>query len=417
MADEIKMGVDIYDPYQHPEEWTPEMYKKLEQARDIIEEWWLPNRRQLDKLGGVMAMTEMSDVYYGMHKQIIKDGFYGRVIPKEYGGPGWNSMQCGLLSAEITKIAFTPRMDDAFFTGEPAVQLLLKWTPDEKTKREYLKRILDGGFCTLWATDPESGVDMGAMRGTAVKEGDYYLLNGPKWWMAMCSPGPVGLQWHLVLLKTDTTKRTSGLTMFIVNDDEPGIIRGREGDLMGARWGCARYELLLKDLKVHKSRLAAPEGKGLFSLVDAMNKHMGNQAFQAVGTQEAAIKIVTEYTSSTIRWDHPLIEYQGVHFPIADMWVNAEASRAIAAKANKLYDEGDVNALHGKWAILAFRMAAPAALEACIKAMELMGARGIEREEGWPLELMYRDSMIFQLYRTPNVDRKFLASYLMRKRL
>ena len=91
MADEIKMGVDIYDPYQHPEEWTPEMYKKLEQARDIVEEWWLPNRRQLDRLGGVMAMTEMSDVYYGMHKQIIRDGFYGRTIPKEYGGPGWSS--------------------------------------------------------------------------------------------------------------------------------------------------------------------------------------------------------------------------------------------------------------------------------------------------------------------------------------
>jgi len=417
VADEMKMAVDIYDPYQHPEEWTPEMYKKLEQARDIVEEWWLPNRRQLDRLGGVMAMTEMSDVYYGMHKQIIKDGFYGSVIPKEYGGPGWNSMQAGLLSAEITKLAYTPRMDDAFFNGEPAVRMLLKWTPDENTKREYLKRILDGGFCTLWATDPESGVDMGAMRGTAVKNGDYYLLNGPKWWMAMCSPGPVGLQWHLVLLKTDTTKRTSGLTMFIVNDDEPGIIRGREGDLMGARWGCARYELLLKDLKVHKNRLAAPEGKGLFALVDAMNKHMGNQAFQAVGTQEAAIKLVTEYVSSTIRWDHPLIEYQGVHFPIADMWVNAEASRAITAKASKLYDEGEVNAMHGKWAILAFRMAAPAALEACLKGLELMGARGIEREEGWPLELMFRDSMIFQLYRTPNIDRKFLASYLVRKRL
>jgi alkylation response protein AidB-like acyl-CoA dehydrogenase len=62
-------------------------------------------------------------------------------------------------------------------------------------------------------------------------------------------------------------------------------------------------------------------------------------------------------------------------------------------------------------------MAAPAALEACLKGLELMGARGIEREEGWPLELMFRDSMIFQLYRTPNIDRKFLASYLMRKRL
>ncbi|MCJ7522878.1 MAG: acyl-CoA/acyl-ACP dehydrogenase [Dehalococcoidia bacterium] len=371
---------NLYDPYEHPDEWTPEMYQKLEKARDIIEEWWLPNRRGLDRLGGVLAMTEMSDVYYGMNKAIIDAGFYGRTIPKEYGGPGWNMSQCGLLSAEITKIAYTPRMDDAFYNGEPAVKILLDWTPDEDAKREYLKRTLDGGFCTLWATDPESGVDMGGMRGTAALQGNQYYLNGPKWWMAQCSPGPVGLQWHLVLLKTDTTKRTSGLSLFIVNDDADGIIRGREGDLQGARWGCARYELLLKDVKVDKKYLAAPVGKGLYAIVDAMNKHMGNQAFQAVGTCEAAISQALDYTTSTIRWDHPIIEYQGVHFPIADMWVNAEAARAIAAKANRLYDEGDEEAKHGKWSILAFKFAAPAAIDACRKAIELMGARAIERE-------------------------------------
>jgi len=409
--------LNIYDPADHPDEWTPEMYQKLEQARDIIEEWWLPNRRQLDRLGGVLAMTEMSDVYYGMNKAIINAGFYGRTIPKKYGGSAWNMTQCGLLSAEISKMAHTPRCDDAFYYGEPTVHILENWTPDEDVKKEYFKRTLDGGFCTLWATDPESGVDMGGMRGSAKLQGDDYVLNGPKWWMAQCSPGPVGLQWHFALLKTDTTKRTSGLSLFIVNDEAPGIIRGREGDLMGARWGCARYELLLKDVKVNKKYLAAPEGKGLYAIVDAMNKHMGNQAFQAVGVCEAAIKTAVEYTQSTIRWDHPIIEYQGVHFPIADMWVAAEASRAIAAKANKLYDAGDEEAKQGKWSILAFRMAAPSAIDACRKAIELMGARGIEREEGWPIELMYRDSLIFQLYRTPNIDRKFLASYLVRRRL
>lgn len=409
--------LNLYDPYDHPEEWNQEMYDMLEKARDIIEEYWFPNRRQLDRLGGVMAMTEMSDVYYGFHKSIINAGFYGRVIPKEYGGKGWNLQQCGLLSAEITKLGYTPRIDDAFAYGEPWCHVLQHWTPNEDVKKEYFKRTLDGGFCTIWATDPESGVDMGGMRGSAVLKGDYYILNGPKWWMAMCSPGPVGLQWHLALMKTDTTKRTSGISMFIVNDDADGIIRGREGDLMGARWGCARYELLLKDLKVHKKHLAAPEGKGLYALVDSMNKHMANQASQAVGVCEAAVKTAIEYTSQTIRWDHPLIEYQGIHFPIADMWVAAEASRAITMKANKLWDEGDEEAKQGKWAILAFRMAAPSAIDSCRKALELMGARGIEREEGWALELMYRDSMIFQLYRTPNVDRKFLASYLVRRRL
>jgi alkylation response protein AidB-like acyl-CoA dehydrogenase len=408
---------DIYDPAAHKDEWTPEMYTKLDQAQDIIEEWWLPHKRQLDRLGGIRATTEMADVINGLHKAIIEGGFYGRTISKANGGPGWSMHQCGLLSAEITKMAYSPRVDDAFYVGDPAVRILENWVPDEAVKKQYLKRTLDGGFCTIWATDPESGVDMGGMRGTAVLQDGQYTLNGPKWWMAMCSPGPVGLQWHLVLMKTDTTKRTGGLSLFIVNDDADGIIRGREGDLMGAGWGCVRYELLLKDLKVDQKYLAAPEGKGLYAIVDGMNRHMGNQAMQAVGVSEAAISQVIEYTSSTIRWDHPIVEYQGVHFPIADMWVAAEASRAIACKANQLYDAGDEDAKHGKWSILAFRQAATAAIDACRKTIELMGARAIEREEGWNMELMYRDSLIFQLYRTPNIDRKFLASYLVRRRL
>jgi alkylation response protein AidB-like acyl-CoA dehydrogenase len=409
--------LNTYDPYDHPEEWTPEMYKYLEKARDIIEEWWLPNRRGLDRLGGSLAMTEMSEVYYGLMKSIINAGFYGRTIPKEYGGPGCNLLDCSLLSAEITKLGYTPRLDDAFAYGEPWVHILQHWTPDEDVTKEYFKRTMDGGFCTAMATDPESGVDMGGMRGTATLDGDYYVLNGPKWFMTMTTPGPFGLQWHLVLMKTDPTKRTAGLSMFIVNDDVPGIIRGREGDLMGARWGCARYEVIFKDCKVHKKYLAAPLGKGIHALVDGMNKHMANQAFQAVGVAEAAIEIAVEYTKTNIRWERPLIEYQGIHFPIADMWVAAEAGRALCTKACKLWDTGDEEAKQGKWGVLAARHCFPTAIDSCMKAIEFLGSRGIEREEGWPLELMFRDSLIFQLYRTPNVDRKFLASYLVRRRL
>jgi butyryl-CoA dehydrogenase len=411
------MGLSLYDPYQHPEDWTPEMYTALEKARNIIEEWWLPNRRALDRLGGVLAITEMSDVYYGLNKSIIEAGFYGRGIPKEYGGAGWSLLQCSLFSAEVSKIAHTARIDDAFFYGEPAIQVLLDHTPDENAKREYLKRILDGGFCTFFATDPESGVDMGSMRGTATLKGDYYYLNGPKWFMAMCSPGPVGLQWHMALMKTDPTKRTSGLTLFIMDDDAPGILRGREGDLVGARWGCARYEIMMKDVKIHKKYLASAEGKGIYAIVDGMNKHLGNQALQATGCLEDVIRMIVEYTSTNIRWDHPLIEYQGVHFPIAEMWVNAEAGRAISYKACDLWDKGDLDARHGKWAVLALRFIVPALLEGCQRGMELLGARSVEREEGWPLELMWRDSQIFNLYRTPNVDKKFLASYLVQRRL
>ncbi len=91
-------------------------------------------------------------------------------------------------------------------------------------------------------------------------------------------------------------------------------------------------------------------------------------------------------------------------------WERGGAAHAIAAKANKAWDQGDEDAKRGKWSILAFRFTGPTAIDTCRKTIELMGARGIEREEGWPIEFMCRDSLVFQLYGTPNVDRKFLAS-------
>jgi alkylation response protein AidB-like acyl-CoA dehydrogenase len=99
------------------------------------------------------------------------------------------------------------------------------------------------------------------------------------------------------------------------------------------------------------------------------------------------------------------------------MWINAEAGRAMSQKACILWDAGDPDARHGKWAVLAFRFIVPAMLQGCMKAIELLGARSIEREEGWPLEFMFREAMIHNLYRTPNVDMKFLASYLVQRRL
>ncbi len=135
---------NIYDPADHPEEWTPEMYRRLEQARDIIEEWWLPNRRQLDRLGGVLAMTEMSDVYNGLHKSIIDAGFYGRTIPREYGGQGWNMYQPGLMSAEITKMASTKAVDDAFFTASLAATYCIIGLPMKMRKRSTSSELRRG---------------------------------------------------------------------------------------------------------------------------------------------------------------------------------------------------------------------------------------------------------------------------------
>ena len=82
-----------------------------------------------------------------------------------------------------------------------------------------------------------------------------------------------------------------------------------------------------------------------------------------------------------------------------------------------MWDQQDPDAMHGKWSVLALRFIVPALLEGCAKGTELLGARSVEREAGWPLELMWRDSLIFNLYRTPNVDKKFLASYLVQRRL
>ncbi|UCC60686.1 MAG: hypothetical protein JSV02_02340 [Dehalococcoidia bacterium] len=113
---------NIYDLYEHPEEWTPETYNALEKAREIIEEWWLPNRRALDRLGGVLAMTEMSDGFYGLYKAIIDQGFFGRDIPRNLGGPGGRFYSAAWCQPRLLRCHFLQRL----ITCLPMVNLRFK---------------------------------------------------------------------------------------------------------------------------------------------------------------------------------------------------------------------------------------------------------------------------------------------------
>ena len=232
----------------------------------------------------------------------------------------------------------------------------------------------------------------------------------------MCgtTEGPFGLVWHIVLAKTDATKRSSGISSFIIDHDTPGQIYGREGDLVCDRFG-PRHEITLKDLRVHKSMMLGQEGEGLKALQDGINYQTVFYSYIGLGIIESAMNQLMDYTKRTQRFGSYLYEFQGVHYPIAEMAINAEVLRSIAHRAADMRDEGHPDAVVVGCSSL--RFAGPTSQQVCLKGMELLAGRGVERGEDLSIEQLLRESFMISLFRTPNLDKRFIAAHFLGKKL
>lgn len=398
---------------QAMEEVRPEIQHHIDEIRRIAKEKWLPYVREFEALGGAQARLRMAGPWMDMWTALRDARLLAISAPKEYGGLGVDTLtDLGILIYEASKSGQSVSYA-AFMCQSEAVVRCLKWA-SEKTREKYLRRTVAGGIAAFFLTEPHTGVDYGAIQATAVRKGDSYVINGPKWWVGHSDPGPFGLNFSVVLAKTDPSKRLEGLSMFVVDNDNPGVVLGREGDMVGFRV-YPRWEVSLKDCVVPKENLIGQEGHGGRILIDAINRSYGFTAYNAVGLGEACLSYTLDYTKKRVVFGHPIADYQGIHFNLADMAVSLEASRALAHKACQMWDMGLPDAV--KFVVMAKLQAALCVERITTDCMKIFAAQAVERGLGHPIERMWRETFIFNLQRTPNLDKRFIASAYLGRRL
>lgn len=337
--------------------------------------------------------------------KMAKAGFFGIKVPKEYGGQGADARAYVLVMEEIARVSGVASIYVSSPNSLSGGPFLLSGTEEQKAK--YLTPVVKGEKKVCFAlTEPGAGSDAGGMATTAVKDGDYYILNGRKTFITMA---PLA-DWAVVYAKTDMTKGTKGISAFVVDMKLPGVSCGKPENKMGVV-GCATSDIILDNVRVHKSDLLGEEGKGFINAMKTLDTGRLGVAAQSIGVAQGALDEAIRYAKERKQFGRRIADFQAISFMIADMATKLEAAKNLVYKAAYLMDTHQD-------ASMAASMAKYYASEICNeiagKAVQIHGGYGFIKD--YKVERMYRDCRVFTIYEgTSQVQQMVIAGKLLKK--
>ena len=330
-------------------------------------------------------------------KKMGELGFYGTMIPETYGGNELGFLAMVLITEEIARVHSAMRVAINMQIG-PAITLLQFGT--EEQKKKFIPGLVSGDTIGCFAiTEPDAGSDVAALRTTATKDGDDYLLNGSKLWI---SNGPVTTG-GLVYAYTDRSQKHRGMSAFYAELKPPGLSR-RTLETMGAH--CSPLgELTFENFRIPAANRLGSEGDGFKICMWQLNQTRLNCAAGALGVARAAKEAALSYCNQRVQFGQKIGEFQMNQDLIAQMIAHEEAARLLVYRAAWLADQNKPNNLEtsiGKYS------AAEAANFAADAAMKILGAYGYSTE--FPVERYYRDAKSYQIVEgSTNVQKMIIA--------
>ncbi|MGE4280796.1 MAG: acyl-CoA dehydrogenase family protein [Magnetospirillum sp.] len=329
-------------------------------------------------------------------------GFLGMVVPADYDGAGTDYVSYALALMEI---AWAEGATSTIMSVHNSVGCMpiLKFGTDAQ-KQTYLRPMARGEWIGCFClTEPEAGSDAAAIKTRAVKDGDFYVLNGAKQFITSGKNAKVAI----VFAVTDPAAGKKGLSAFIVPTDTPGWNVARIEDKLGQH-ASDTCQIILEDLRVPASNLLGAEGEGLkIALANLEGGRLGIAA-QSVGMAQAALDHAVAYAQDRKQFGKAIIEHQAVAFRLADMATRIEAARQMVLHVASLRDAGQPCL---KEASMAKLLASETAERVCSDAIQIHGGYGYLAD--FPVERIYRDVRVCQIYEgTSDIQRLVIARAL-----
>jgi glutaryl-CoA dehydrogenase (non-decarboxylating) len=324
-------------------------------------------------------------------------GFYGSVIPETYGGNGLGFLAMVLITEEIARVHSAMRVAINMQIG-PAMTVLHFGTEDQKKK--FIPPLMSGEKIGCFAiTEPDAGSDVAALRTTATKNGDNYLLNGSKIFISNAPVTDSGL----VYAYTDRSQKHRGMSAFFADWKQPGLTR-KPLETLGAH--CSPLgELIFDNFPVPMANRLGNEGDGFKICMWQLNQTRLNCAAGALGVARAAKEAAVNYCNQRVQFGQKIGEFQMNQDMIAQMIVHEEAARLLVYRAAWLADQKKPNNLETS---IAKYTAAESANFAADAAMKIFGAYGYSTE--FPVERYYRDAKSYQIVEgSSNVQKMIIA--------
>ena len=366
------------------------------------------NREQemLKKLAAQFAETELEPMAAEIDEshrfpvetfaKMTKVGFTGIGVPKEYGGVGGGSVEEAIVVSEFAKKCMSSAATLSIHLILPHI---LVGFGTEEQKRKYLPRITKGGEVAAFAlTEPNAGSDAGGVQTTAVydAEREEYVLNGTKCFISGGSRAGV----LVVFALTQPGKGTRGITAFLVERGMPGKVENK----MGLN-GSETAELIFEDCRVPAANMVGKEGQGFKIAMQALDSARIGTAAQALGVAEGAIDLSVKYMHERVQFGKPIAALQGLQWYIADMATKTEAAKWLVFYAASMHDSGKP---FGTAAAMAKLNASENARFVTNLALQIHGGYGYMHD--YPLERMYRDAKITEIYEGTSEVHKLVIS-------
>jgi alkylation response protein AidB-like acyl-CoA dehydrogenase len=323
-------------------------------------------------------------------------------VPEEYGGAGADALATVIVIEEVARVCASSSLI-------PAVNKLgslpVILSGDEALKQKYLAPLARGeGMFSYCLSEPEAGSDAAGMKTRAVRDGDFWVLNGVKRWITNAGVS----EFYTVMAVTDPEKRSKGISAFVVEKGDEGVSFGAPEKKLGIK-GSPTREVYFDNVRIPADRIIGAEGTGFATAMKTLDHTRITIAAQALGIAQGALDYAAGYVKERKQFGKAIAEFQGVQFMLADMAMKLEAARQLtyAAAARSQRVDSDLTF----FGAAAKCFASDAAMEITTDAVQLLGGYGYTRD--YPLERMMRDAKITQIYEGTNqVQRIVMARNL-----
>jgi acyl-CoA dehydrogenase len=337
---------------------------------------------------------------------LTESGFLSALIPEEYGGAGLPLSAAAVIMEEIQRQG----CNGAACHAQMYVMGTVLRHGTEDQKQRYLPKVASGELRlqAFGVTEPTSGTDTTALRTTARREGDHYIVNGQKIWTSRAAQSDLMLLLARTTPRDQVQKRTDGLSVFIL-DMREALKDGLTIRPIRTMMNHATTEVFFDNVKVPAANLVGEEGKGFRYILSGMNAERILIAAECVGDAKWFIDKASTYAKERQVFGRPIGQNQGIQFPIAKAYANMRAAELMVREAIRVYEAG---ANPGAEANMAKMLAADASFEAANACIQTHGGFGFAEE--YDIERKFRETRLYQVAPiSTNLILSFLAEHVL----
>jgi butyryl-CoA dehydrogenase len=352
----------------------------------------------------VEQWEEEEAIPWDIYKKLAELGLLAMEIPERYGGAELDNLSYCLAIEELARVSASLAVTISV-TNSVCCYPIWKFG-SEKQIEKYLPHLSKGDFIGGFSlTEPQAGSDAHNQRTKAIKEGNFYTLNGTKSWVTNGKVGKI----FIIMARTSQKEDKAEVSAFIVEDSFSGFSFGTTEKKMGLR-SSKTSEIILEQCQVPQENILGKEGEGLRIALHCLDGARMAIAAQSIGIAQAAFEQALLYAQQREAFGRPLAKFQAIQFYLADMATRLEAARHLLYRASYLRSKGKE---YSKEASMAKLYASEMANWVTAKAIQIHGAYGYSKD--YPVERYYRDARVLTIYEgTSEVQRIVIARGLLR---